>query len=604
ADAAVELAGEGSFQKPHLKMIAAVENLRYGETETGRGTVRGAWDEKTLEMEGDFPDREMSFKGTLGLSPAYPFSVQTRVQRLRLDPFFKERLTGPLAKLSLLFSGEVAANGLLSEIEKASGSVSVAELLADFGGYPVQNDGPFTLRSEQGAWAFENARFKGDNTLLEFNGGLTLLKRWDLFVKGEADLNLIKFLTKEITHGKGMASLDLRISDQWSAPRVRGELTLQDGVVRTKTLSQTIHISTLAAVFNEQRLLLETLEGEMGRGKFRASGKADLEGFGLGRFGFLLELFDARVNLFPDLAASVEGELFFQGSESGKTIKGELTLKKAVYEKKIDLKSAVLELQKKKEEDFSSEIPLVGAAEMNVHIYGKESIWIDNNVAKIPLEIDLFLKGTVDRPLLIGRIDIPRGSVYFRRNDFKVTSGSVEFLNPEKTDPVFNFQAKTEVKRQDKTFAIDLGLSGRLSQFTLSLVSSPPLPETDILSLLTFGKTAQEIAEDTKGGAGGEVTSFVVSELLEEPVQKITGVDRIQVDPYTSGSKSSSGTRLTAEKWLMEDRLRVTYSTSFDPSEEEVLRMIYELNKNISLVGEKDEKGQIGGDIRFRFEFR
>src|SRR3569832_2025531 len=140
---------------------------------------------------------------------------------------------------------------------------------ADFSGYAIENDGPVSLSSTEGTFKFENARFKGENTALEFHGGLALLKEWDLFVTGEADLNLIKFFTKEIASGKGKAHLDLRVSDRWEQPQVRGELTLQNGTIRTETLSQAVHISSLAVAFNERRLVLEPLEGEMGRGRFR-----------------------------------------------------------------------------------------------------------------------------------------------------------------------------------------------------------------------------------------------------------------------------------------------------------------------------------------------
>ncbi|MDC4224685.1 MAG: translocation/assembly module TamB domain-containing protein [Candidatus Manganitrophus sp.] len=108
----------------------------------------------------------------------------------------------------------------------------------------------------------------------------------------------------------------------------------------------------------------------------------------------------------------------------------------------------------------------------------------------------------------------------------------------------------------------------------------------------------------TGGAASSEATSLILSELLEGAVPKTGVVDRIQVDPFTGGAKSSSGPRLTAEKRLLEDRLLVTYSATLDPSQEQLIRMIYELGKNVSLVGERDQDGQMGGDVRFRFEFR
>ncbi|HZR45347.1 MAG TPA: translocation/assembly module TamB domain-containing protein, partial [Candidatus Manganitrophaceae bacterium] len=608
-DVGVEVYGKGTFKKPALKVIAAVQNLQYGGMEGVRGTVKVNWVDQSVKVEGTFPQKNFFLSGEIVLASGYPFSFQSRFDRLQIDPLLKGRLSGPLSNMRLLASGEMKGAGKMSRIEQTSLTGSFSEMQADFSGYTIQNDGPVSLSATEGAFKFESARFKGENTSLEFNGGLALLKEWDLFVTGEADLNLIKFFTKEIASGKGKAHLDLRVSDRWEQPQIRGALTLENGTIRTETLSQAVHISSLAVAFNERQLVLETFEGEMGRGRFRGNGKADLAGFGIGAFSFLLTLDEARVHLLPDLSATLDGELLFQRKGKSQTLQGELTMKKAVYEKRIDLKSLVANSAKVRETSLSSETPVIGQTALNIHLYGKEEILINNNIAKIPLEVDLFIKGSFDQPLLIGRVDLPEGHVYFRRNDFQIVAGSVEFLNPSRIDPTLNIRAKTEVQNlppNNVRYAIDVALTGTLSRFTLTLTSFPSLPEADILSLLTVGKTTAEVALSQKGGGGSEAASFVVSEVLEGSIQKFTGVDRIQVDPYTNGSgaKSSSGTRLTAEKSLLDGRLLVIYTTSTDPSEEDLIRMIYELNKNVSLVGKRDEKGQIGGDLRFRFEFR
>lgn len=608
---ALEVTGEGSFKKPKLKMVASIQDLRYADTDVETGTMKVDWDQEVVRLEGTFPKKNFSATGEVRLTESHPFSFQGRFAQLRIDPFVRQFFATPLSRITLQMTGEIAGSGQLSKIDQIDLTGSLTQIAADFGGYAVENDGPIALRSERGTFTFENARLRGENTALEFNGGLTPLQSWDLFVKGEADLNLLTFFSKTITSGKGKAALDVKISDQWKSPRVLGQLALQDGTLRTVIFPQSVHITSLSMVFNERVLLLETLEGEMGRGRFHGSGKADLAGFGVGPFGFLLEVTDTRINLFRDLTATVDGELLFQREGSVQTLKGEVTVKKAVYDKRVDLKSMIVEWKQKNEETFKEETPFIGATQMNVHLYGRENIWVDNNVAKIPLEVDLFLKGTIDRPLLIGRVEIPRGLVYFRKNEFKVTSGSVEFLDPRKIDPRFDLKAKTTVKTPDsqvrgpgKAYEIDFGLTGTLSQFTLALSSSPPLPETDVLSLLTFGVTTAEFAQGQRGAASTEATSLILSEFLEGAVPKTGFVDRIQVDPYTGGSKSSSGPRLTAEKRLLENRLLVTYSATLDPSEEQLIRMIYELGKNVSLVGERDENGRMGGDIRFRFEFR
>ncbi|MFQ5949164.1 MAG: translocation/assembly module TamB domain-containing protein, partial [Nitrospiria bacterium] len=211
---------------------------------------------------------------------------------------------------------------------------------------------------------------------------------------------------------------------------------------------------------------------------------------------------NAGVKLLPDLKTTVDGELLFQRNGKGQALKGELKLKNAVYEKRIDLKSFISEFNKRKEKVLSTETPFLGRTRLNIHLYGSEGIWINNNLAMIPLKIDLFLRGAFDKPLLVGRIDLPRGKIFLRRNHFRVISGAIDFLDPNKIDPTFDIKAKTEVRNYatDQTYTVDLSLAGTLSQVTLTLASSPSLPEDDILALLTLGKTTADLAE---GGAGG-----------------------------------------------------------------------------------------------------
>jgi hypothetical protein len=602
----LEVSGEGTFKKPMLKGTAEVQRLQYRDLEI-KGMVKVHWDDQSIMVDGSFPEKKVFLAGEFSLTDRTPFSFRVRFDQLQLDPFFKERLSGPLSNMRLLASGEMKGTGKMSSLNQISLTGSFREVQADFNGYTLQNDGLVILSAKEGVFKFERALFKGDNTSLEFNGGLTVLKEWDLFVNGEADLNLIKVFTKEISSGKGKVLLDLRISDRWEQPQVRGALTLQNGTIRTATLSQTVRLSSVTVLFNERQFILETLEGEMGSGRFHGTGKADLAGFGIGPFSFLLTLEEARVRLLPDLSATLDGELLFQRIGKSQTLQGELTLKKATYDKRTDLRSLVANSGKAREASFESETPVIGRTTMNIHLYGKEEIWINNNIAKIPLDIDLFLKGTFDQPFLIGRINLPEGHVYFRGNDFQIISSSMEFLNQDRIDPIFDIKAKTEVNHSSGiTYTVNLNLTGTLSRFTLGLTSFPSLPEGDVLSLLTVRKTSADFAQSQRGVGGNEATTFVVSEILDfEPVQKFTGIDRIQVEPYTnSGTKSSSGSRLTAEKSLMDGRLLMIYSKTLDPSEEDVIRMIYEVNKHVSLVGKRDEKGQIGGDVRFRFEFR
>jgi len=55
---------------------------------------------------------------------------------------------------------------------------------------------------------------------------------------------------------------------------------------------------------------------------------------------------------------------------------------------------------------------------------------------------------------------------------------------------------------------------------------------------------------------------------------------------------------------LLGDKVFVTYTTAVHSSEEQIIKLEYFLTKKISLVGLRDERGIVGGDIHFRFEFK
>ncbi|HKZ56333.1 MAG TPA: translocation/assembly module TamB domain-containing protein, partial [Thermodesulfovibrionales bacterium] len=274
---------------------------------------------------------------------------------------------------------------------------------------------------------------------------------------------------------------------------------------------------------------------------------------------------------------------------------------KVSYEKNMNLRSMIFELRKKKVNN-EQPLPFIGNTELNIYIAGKKNLWINNNIAKLPFEVDVILKGTVDHPLLFGRVEAIDGTFIFSRNDFKVISAAIYFVSPDTIKPVMDLHASTEVRG----YMIDMRLSGPADKVDLSLSSDPSLSETDILALLTTGQTASEASETIAEVGAFEATVFLtapIQEKLEKTISDIIKIDRFQVDPYYSNSTSSAGARLTVGKRLMDDRLYVTYTTGLT-TVEELIKLEYLLSRNVFLVGERDELGRMSGDIKFRFEFK
>ena len=87
-------------------------------------------------------------------------------------------------------------------------------------------------------------------------------------------------------------------------------------------------------------------------------------------------------------------------------------------------------------------------------------------------------------------------------------------------------------------------------------------------------------------------------------MRKIIGLDRFYVESYVSKTTGTVEPRVTVSKRLVGDKLIITYASSLSAVQEEVVKVEYFVDKKISLIGVIDELGGVGGDIKFRFEFK
>jgi translocation and assembly module TamB len=305
--------------------------------------------------------------------------------------------------------------------------------------------------------------------------------------------------------------------------------------------------------------------------------------------------------LSRDINVNFDGNILYKGSMTDQIVSGDIKINRARYKERVEWKSWLLKT--KRPEKFKSEITGIEKVDLNLRIIGKENIHIDNNVARADVSADLLLRGSVYRPILFGRLESKEGTVYFRNNEFRILHASSDFSDPNRINPVIQIAAETVVKG----YKIKMNLEGQLSRFNMSLSSDPVLKEMDILSLLTVGQTGGQL-KGLEGGVGaGEATSFVTGKLqdvVEERLKFITGLDRFQVDPHLSRTTGTVEPRVTVSKRLMGEKMFVTFSSSVNSAEEQIIKLEYFLNKNVSLIGVRDERGIVGGDVQFRFEFK
>ena len=89
---------------------------------------------------------------------------------------------------------------------------------------------------------------------------------------------------------------------------------------------------------------------------------------------------------------------------------------------------------------------------------------------------------------------------------------------------------------------------------------------------------------------------------LGRGVGSIVGIDRLEIEPLVGGAQRVGGPKVTVGKDVSKD-LSVSYSTVIGSTQEDLVTIEYRLTDSISLLGIRDERGDVGADVKFSLRF-
>jgi translocation and assembly module TamB len=192
-----------------------------------------------------------------------------------------------------------------------------------------------------------------------------------------------------------------------------------------------------------------------------------------------------------------------------------------------------------------------------------------------------------------------------------VARGDLNFANPFRLDPVINVEASTTIQQ----YEITLNFTGPASKLALAYRSDPPLPANDIVTLLALGQTTSE-AEVRRGGTGASqsatsgasaILSEAISSQLGGRLEKLFGITRFRVDPGlagvgSTGSEQNAAARITVEQQVTRE-LTITYVSNVSSTQQQVIQVEYNVNRNVSIVALRDQNGTFGIDIKIKKRF-
>ncbi len=603
-DIALDIHSSGNFSNPVAKASLNTEELFLRRVAVGQVHCEAELKDGQLRIAAELSANTVRLSARWLLRKPYAWTAEAKINTDNFNPvlLFGNKDISDRVKVSA--DGGISVHGVGLDAATVTGQAVFPRVSILVGEYRIENALPAAFAFDEGVCTIKSLNFSGPGTHIGVTGTTKVFADLNLGVKGTVNLPLLKLLLHEVEYSAGTAEIKLTVKDNWSNPDVAGELRIQDGEFKIRDIPQKFTALNGKVTFTQGRVATDSLSGSMGGGTLGISGWVQLAGISLQDFSIKTAVDTVTVRYPEGLTSTLSGNLYYDGNANEQTLSGDVLIKRARYDKRIEWKSMLVDIGRGLYQKKKTDIAWIGDTKINIRFHGSDNILLQNNLAKMPLDIDVFLQGTVNHPQLLGRVEARTGSVFFRKNDFKILHASVDFVDPNRMNPVLDIQAETQVRE----YQIRLAVTGTAERASVTLISDPALNDTDIFSLLALGKKGSELQGKETSIGVGEAASFATGQfqdIFERRARSLTGLDRFQIDPYV-GKSDTSVPRVTVGKELIQNKLYVTYSSNVGASiPEQIFRIEYILDKHFSLVGERNEEmGNNGADIKYRFEFQ
>jgi translocation and assembly module TamB len=424
----------------------------------------------------------------------------------------------------------------------------------------------------------------------------------DLSADGQVDLGLLGSLVPDVT-SSGLTTIHMTLGGSLTQLLPQGTIEVKNGSANYAGLPSGLSEMNGTLSFTRDRIHIVQLTARTGGGTLDMKG--DVTNYNQ-QLSFDLAAIGKEVRLRypPGVSSTATAELRWVGSRSVSMISGDVLVTKLAVTPGFDFGS-YLERSRQSAAITPANSPLYNV-KLDVAVHTAPELQMKTAVARLSGDADLRLRGSVARPSVLGRADILEGDATFNGIKFRLERGDITFANPVAIEPQVNLQATTHVRNYD----LDITVTGTPDRLTVNYRSEPPLPKSDIIALLALGRTSEESEQlQQQSGQGiftDEATNLIVSQAINSTVssrmQKLFGVSRIKIDPQgltTETNPTARGPQVTIEQQFA-NNISLTYSTNVSQSSQQIIQGEYYVNRNISVVGTRDQNGVVSFDVRVR----
>ncbi|MCU1334726.1 MAG: translocation/assembly module TamB [Bryobacterales bacterium] len=434
----------------------------------------------------------------------------------------------------------------------------------------------------------------------------------DFSLRGNINLVILQLVNPDLV-AKGNANLQMSIRGNLQDPNVNGRLELSKTSLSYSDLPYVVDNAEGSVAFDRNRATIEKLTAETGGGTINFTGSLDFGGLESGTalvYRLQADARRVRVRLPQDLSTTFDANLRLTGASDASTISGTVTLNRASFNPRSDLGNLLAQASAPASVPTAPNEYLLGMR-FDVHIESASTFQVETSLTRdVEAEVDLRLRGSPVRPVLLGTVSINQGEVQVFGTRYTINRGDIRFLNPVKIEPTVDMDLETKLRG----VTVNVTLAGPPGNLKMNWSSDPPLQQSEIIALLATGRDPSLVLNQAAPGvASGGASSFAaagtglvgqaLNAQLSSKFQRFFGATRVKIDPTLTGVDNLPQARLTWEQQVSKD-ITLTYITNLNRTQEQLIQVQWDLDKNWSAIAVRDPNGLFGIDFQFRKRFK
>lgn len=569
-----------------------------------------------LALQGDLRGSSFSGKAAAHLTPDYP--VEGDVQFDCIDLAIVRPLLFPSVAQTLavdgFLKGSVAFSGPVFERAAWRSAIRIEQVQLAPAGHPgsafeLHNSRPILLNLADGVASVRDLELLGQDTRFTVDGSVGYLQKRpvSLAVDGSINLQVMKLINPGL-EASGAAIVKASIGGTLTAPSLSGKLAIRDGSISSQDLPNELSKWNGSVSFDRNRATIESMSAESGGGRLTFGGFVSFGGTTPFAYHLVGRAEDTRVRYAGGISVTGDADVRLTGTSGSGLLSGTATISRVVFNPSTDVGNVLT--------SFGAPAPapanrqgFLGGLQLDLSIESAPNLQLSTSLSRdVEAEIDLRLRGTPGRPVLLGTVTANEGDIRVFGTRYSINRGEISFLNTARIDPVLDLDLQT----QARGINVDISIAGTLNRLNISYRSDPPLQPRDIIALLAVGRSPQNALNSQNTQTPNDTIALqsgpnsVLGQAVapsSSRLSKLFGITNIKIDPLVQGITNMRQSRLTLEQQISR-AITITYVTNLEQTSEQIFRLEWSINRQYSVVAVRDDNGEFGIDFQYKKRFK